>query len=50
MEVTTSNDVKVYNLSAGKSLPEWISDRKKRTLLKNDLGEFLEKMDVFPSH
>lgn len=50
MEVSTSNDVKVYNLSAGKSLPEWISDRKKRTLLKNDLGEFLEKIGVFPSH
>ena len=38
MEVTTANGVKVYNLSAGKSLPEWISDRKKRTLLKNDSG------------
>ncbi len=38
--MSTSNDVKVYNLSAGKSLPEWISDRKKRILLKNDLGEF----------
>ena len=39
MQVSTANDVKVYNLSAGKSLPEWISDRKKRTLLKNDIGE-----------
>ena len=38
MQVRTANDVKVYNLSAGKSLPEWISDRKRRTLLKNDLG------------
>ncbi len=39
MQVSTANNVKVYNLSAGKSLPEWISDRKKRTLLKNDVGE-----------
>lgn len=39
MQVSTANNVKVYNLSAGKSLPEWISDRKKRTLLKNDAGE-----------
>ena len=42
MEVTTANDVKVYNLSSGKSLPEWISDRKKRTLLKNDVGRQLK--------
>ena len=41
MQVSTANDVKVYNLSAGKSLPEWISDRKKRTLLKNDVGKSL---------
>ena len=34
----TANDVKVYNLSAGKSLPEWISERKRRALLKNDIG------------
>ena len=39
MQVTTANDVKVYNLSVGKTLPEWISDRKKRTLLKNDVGK-----------
>ena len=38
MQVRTANDVKVYNLSAGKSVPEWISDRKRRALLKNDLG------------
>ena len=38
MQVTTVNDVKAYNLSAGRSLPEWISERKRRTLLKNDVG------------
>ncbi|CAI7990527.1 Nucleolar protein 10 [Geodia barretti] len=38
MQVTTAGGVKVYNLSAGKSLPEWISERKRRALLKNDLG------------
>ena len=38
MQVTTTNDVKVYNLSAGRSLPEWISERKRRTLLKKDAG------------
>ncbi len=39
MQVSTANNVKVYNLSAGKSLPEWISERKRRTLLKTDIGE-----------
>ena len=47
MQVTTANDVKVYNLSAGKSLPEWISDRKKRTLLKNDAGKVLLAIVLF---
>lgn len=41
MQVSTANNVKVYNLSVGKSLPEWISDRKKRALLKEDIGDDL---------
>uniref|UniRef100_A0A1I7V0L8 NUC153 domain-containing protein n=1 Tax=Caenorhabditis tropicalis TaxID=1561998 RepID=A0A1I7V0L8_9PELO len=32
MEVSTVNDVKIYNLSAGKSLPEWMSSRARRKL------------------
>lgn len=36
IQVSTANDVKVYNISTGKSLPEWISERKRRSLLKND--------------
>jgi serine/threonine protein kinase len=38
MQVTDVNDVKVYNLSAGKSLPEWISERRRRVLQNSDLG------------
>lgn len=34
MQVQSTNDVKIYNLSAGRSLPEWLSDRKKRLLAK----------------
>lgn len=34
MQVSNTNDVKIYNLSAGRSLPEWLSDRKKRMLAK----------------
>ncbi|XP_041484227.1 nucleolar protein 10-like [Lytechinus variegatus] len=36
MQVSSANNVKVYNLSTGKSLPEWLSDRKKRALQKSD--------------
>uniref|UniRef100_A0A1E1XDF1 Putative nucleolar protein n=1 Tax=Amblyomma aureolatum TaxID=187763 RepID=A0A1E1XDF1_9ACAR len=34
MQVSSTNDVKIYNLSGGRSLPEWLSDRKKRMLAK----------------
>ncbi len=34
MQVSRTNDVKIYNLSAGKTLPEWISERKRRQLVK----------------
>ncbi|KAL4235680.1 Nucleolar protein 10 [Mactra antiquata] len=37
MQVSAPNRVKIYNLSAGKSLPEWLSDRKKRSLRKQDV-------------
>ena len=33
IQVSTTNDVKIYNLSAGKSLPDWLTDRKKRQLV-----------------
>lgn len=38
MQVSDPNNVKIYNLSAGKSLPEWLSERKRRALLKKDAG------------
>ncbi|CAF93892.1 unnamed protein product, partial [Tetraodon nigroviridis] len=37
MQLSSVNDVKIYNLSHGKSLPEWLSDRKKRQLQKKDV-------------
>ncbi|KAI6219314.1 Nucleolar protein 10 [Aphelenchoides fujianensis] len=36
MQVSTSNDVKIYNLSAGKSIPQWLSERKRRNLERKD--------------
>ena len=35
MKVTAADGVQVYELSAGKRLPQWISDRKRRTLSKD---------------
>jgi len=37
MQVSNPNNIKIYNLSAGKSLPEWLTDRKKRSLQRNDI-------------
>ncbi|XP_059163075.1 nucleolar protein 10-like [Physella acuta] len=36
MQVCNANNVKIYNLSAGKSLPEWLTDRQKRKLQNRD--------------
>ena len=36
MEVSTANSIKVYNLSSGKSVPEWLNERKRRQLLKQN--------------
>lgn len=30
MEVTATNGVKVYNISAGKATPLWLQDKKKK--------------------
>ncbi len=36
MKSTSGTDVKQYNLTSGKSLPEWLDERKRRALLKKD--------------
>lgn len=49
MQVSYQNDVKIYNLSAGRSLPEWLSDRKKRSLAKKhvDIRRRIELIQDF---
>ncbi|XP_037024308.1 nucleolar protein 10 [Bradysia coprophila] len=49
MFVTDVNDVKIYNLSAGKSLPEWLTDEKRRKALKQnvDLRKRIELIQDF---
>lgn len=36
MQVLDPDGVKIYNLSAGKKLPDFLSDRQKRQLNKQD--------------
>eukprot|EP00123_Amoebidium_parasiticum_P006757 comp17635_c0_seq1/m.17381 comp17635_c0_seq1/g.17381 ORF comp17635_c0_seq1/g.17381 comp17635_c0_seq1/m.17381 type:complete len:668 (-) comp17635_c0_seq1:63-2066(-) len=36
MKFTSVNEVKIYNVNTGKTLPNWLSDRQKRRLLQND--------------
>lgn len=36
MEVFAPNGVKIYNISAGKTIPEWISEKRKKKLKKRE--------------
>lgn len=36
MLISIVNNVRIYNLSGGKAIPDWLSDRKKRQLLKKN--------------
>lgn len=45
MQVSSVNNVKIYNLSHGKSLPEWLSDRKKRVLQNSDV-DILKRIEL----
>lgn len=49
MQVSNANNVKIYNLSAGKSLPEWLTDRQRRKLQNkdNDVRRRLELIQDF---
>uniref|UniRef100_A0A2R5LEN2 Putative nucleolar protein 10 n=1 Tax=Ornithodoros turicata TaxID=34597 RepID=A0A2R5LEN2_9ACAR len=49
MQVSDTNNVKIYNLSVGRSLPEWLSDRKKRMLAKkhSDIRHRIELIQDF---
>ncbi|CAN0322758.1 unnamed protein product, partial [Discosporangium mesarthrocarpum] len=36
MQVSTFHGVKIYNLSSGKTLPQWLSDKQRRSLSKDE--------------
>ncbi|CAI5975740.1 unnamed protein product [Closterium sp. NIES-64] len=44
LRVSTLNGVKVYNVSGGKAVPEWISDKKKRALRKDE--DYLRRIEL----
>ncbi|VVC97371.1 unnamed protein product [Leptidea sinapis] len=49
MQVSEIDNVKIYNLSAGKSLPDWLTEQKRRALLKKnvDLRRRIELIQEF---
>uniref|UniRef100_A0A2K5K301 Uncharacterized protein n=1 Tax=Colobus angolensis palliatus TaxID=336983 RepID=A0A2K5K301_COLAP len=50
MQVSSLNEVKIYSLSCGKSLPEWLSDRKKRALQKKDVGTYKPRVRCYDTY
>jgi len=46
MKVSTLNGIKIYDLSAGKSLPEYMEEAKKRKIKVKDLEEYRNRIDL----
>lgn len=46
MQVTQHNDVKVYNLSAGKSLPQFLEEAQKKSKSLRHNDEFKRRLDL----
>jgi ribosome biogenesis protein ENP2 len=44
MRATVLNDVRVYDLAAGKTLPEWLSEKRRRQLQKDE--EFRRRIEL----
>lgn len=45
MLISIVNGVKIYNLAAGKAVPDWLSDRKRRQILKKN-KELLNRTEL----
>ena len=43
-QTTVLNDVKIYNFTGGKTIPEWLPERKRRLLLKKDVDLQVSKV------
>lgn len=46
MKVSTLNGVKIYDLAAGKSLPEYMEEAKKRKIKLKHLDEYRNRIDL----
>jgi len=46
MKVSTLNGVKIYDLSGGKSLPEYMEEAKKRKMKLKNLDEYRNRIDL----
>ena len=46
MKVSTLNGIKIYDLSAGKSLPEYMEEAKKRKIKLKQLEEYRNRIDL----
>ena len=46
MKVIVLNGVKIYDLSAGKSIPEYIEEAKKRKIKLKKLEEYANRIDL----
>ena len=46
MKLSTLNGVKIYELSAGKSLPEFMEEAKKRKIKLKHLDDYRNRIDL----
>lgn len=46
MKVSTLNGVKIYDLAAGKSLPEYMDEAKKLKIKLKNLEEYRNRIDL----
>ena len=46
MKVSTLNGVKIYDLSSGKSLPEFMEEAKRRKMKLKNLEEYRNRIDL----
>ena len=46
MKVSTLNGVKIYDLSSGKSLPEFMEEAKRRKIKLKNLEEYRNRIDL----
>ena len=46
MKVSELNGVKIYDLSSGKSVPEYVEEAKKRKIKLKHLEEYTNRIDL----